>query len=697
MSQEVLKISKIQRLSPHVVNQIAAGEVIENAASVIKELVDNAIDAKATRITVELEQAGRSKICICDDGSGMPPEDLLLCIESHATSKLSSAEDLDKLFTLGFRGEAIPSIASISRMRIASYPRTPPEMPTLLPHEVRIEGGNLLGIFPSTHQRYGTLVEVKDLFFNAPVRQRFQKKPSSDLIAIEHIITQFALAHPHISFYLISDGKPLLELAAPIEQNQNGQRVSSEISKNEIQGPLGQRIIDLLGFEFFQQLLPIAPRQFSSGASIIGFIGSPLLHKANRRGQYLIINRRATDSSFISEILKEAYATTLPQNRFPVAILHISLPPADVDINVHPQKSQVRLANEEQLSIDLKNAVASALNPPSSAATLHSSSQSEPLRIFSSPMAFQEISDEEQIIPISWRPLHFDAAPALGPSFASKIPSAPPSFSREEPPLPSQEPTPYPAPHKDPLAHPISGQWHAVAPVPPSEEAIIDSAAIPFTWQRAQTLGYIHPYLLLQANTLPKRPPYFPEGAQGIAILHVPGARSRLLYEESCAALEKEKTVYLQNLLSPLNLSFSLSEVNLLNENIHLLRDLGFHLASSGPSTFFLEAIPAYCHVDECQQIISDLLHKLARHNTTLNVNQDVLEKKRRSLAQEAARSVAHHATPMGVGEERQLLERLMLTSNPFYSALGQPLFSLLGFEELERRFKSNSKLIPSC
>ncbi len=334
----------IRLLDEQTINQMAAGEVIENPASVVKELVENAIDAGARKIRVEMEAGGRERIAVIDDGCGMGQEDAFLALQRYATSKIRTVEDLENATTLGFRGEALASILSISKMR----------MKTCLKERGGIkesgwvltaEGGKIVSQAPITCVG-GTEIEVQALFFNVPVRRKFQKSPSLDAQDVQQLLIKQALAHPKIGFELISDRKEVFKVLVQ-DSLDDIAAIKSRIS--------------LLGDTFAEQALPLSLQ--ADGLHLVGMISPPLLHKPNRTGQFLFLNKRSITSSWVGAVVKEAYGPMLPSLRYPMWVLHIDIPPDWVDINVHPQKKEVRLRNESLLKKYLVQAVRESLHP----------------------------------------------------------------------------------------------------------------------------------------------------------------------------------------------------------------------------------------------------------------------------------------------------------------------------------------------
>ena len=318
--------SKIRLLDDLTINKIAAGEVIENPASVVKELLENSLDAGSTEISIEVMNGGRTLIRISDNGSGMGKDDALLSLERHATSKLKSLDDLNVLNTLGFRGEAIPSIASISKYSCLTSDGNESTL-------IKVFGGKLNACDPAVREK-GTTTEVKDLFFNVPVRRKFQRSPHYDEQEILKMVSLHAIARTDIKFHLIINQKPVL-----LTQSDN----------------LFERIGEVFGEDFQNELIPIDKE------GIYGFITRPFHHKSNKAQQNLFLNRRPVQSPFISFSMKEAYSTHIPANRYPGYVLFVDSDPSDVDVNVHPQKREVRLRQESDLKRLIFLAVQEAL------------------------------------------------------------------------------------------------------------------------------------------------------------------------------------------------------------------------------------------------------------------------------------------------------------------------------------------------
>ncbi len=374
-------MGKIALLDDLTINQIAAGEVIEHPASALKELIENSQDAGASSITVDTRGGGLSLLAIRDDGEGMDAQDLFLSIQRHATSKVRSAADLFHLKTMGFRGEALAAIASISKMTLHSSIGEGGNL-------IQVTGGHVEESLKKPRQR-GTTIEVRDLFYNVPARLSFQRGAAAETAEIRRVLTRVALSFPHIGLTWNHEGAQQWTL--PAAQT------------------LADRILFLLGKDFWSELIEVPG---------YGFIGVPSSHRPNRQGQYLMINHRTVHSPWLSQKVLETYGTQIPIRRYPIFVLNLDLPPESIDVNVHPQKKEIRFQHESAILIPLQQAMEQALR--------HSQKkqfgwQPSTMGIPCSPIPheWKEISDP--VLPP--RPI---APTALPPSISAPPPSKPP-------------------------------------------------------------------------------------------------------------------------------------------------------------------------------------------------------------------------------------------------------------------------------
>ncbi|MBI5272366.1 MAG: DNA mismatch repair endonuclease MutL [Chlamydiia bacterium] len=348
-------IAKIARLSEPLINQIAAGEVVENPASVVKELIENCLDAKARSISVWIEGGGERLIRVEDDGCGMGREDALLSLERHATSKVRLQEDLERLVTMGFRGEALAAIAAISHLEMKTSEETG--------YWIRAEGGSIVAQGPCARNR-GTTIEVRSLFFNVPARKKFLKSPSANTAQIIRMIETIALAYPEIFFSLRTDGKTVLEVMPTAPKKR------------------------------IEQLLGSMPHEVASD-HLWGFLTPASEAKTHRRGQHLFVNLRPVFSPLISKAVKAGYGVRIDERSHPSFVLFLDIDPGSVDVNVHPQKREVRFADEAKVFQIVQRGVASAFETSTGFAESISFSPPPPcpfvfLEKTASPRVFQE-------------------------------------------------------------------------------------------------------------------------------------------------------------------------------------------------------------------------------------------------------------------------------------------------------------------
>lgn len=322
----------IQLLSEETINQIAAGEVIENPACVIKELVENSLDAGATKITVEISEGGLKLIRVIDNGSGMEAEDARLSLQRHATSKMRHFKDLFKLTTMGFRGEALAAIGAVSKLTLTTSV-------TKVGIKIEMEGGTLKSERAAGRAR-GTTVEVSQLFYNVPARKKFQKSAAALSAEIFRLVTQLALGSPSVHFELITNGRKSLSIPPSLSLHQCAEM--------------------LIGAEFATHCFSIDFKE--GGLELAGLLGSPQIARPNRLGQYLFLNGRAIYCATLNFAIRDAYGTRLDDKRHPVYLLHLQLPTDLVDVNVHPQKREVRLRDERLIKQRVQEAIASAFN-----------------------------------------------------------------------------------------------------------------------------------------------------------------------------------------------------------------------------------------------------------------------------------------------------------------------------------------------
>src|SRR5438874_3216299 len=345
-------MSKIRVLPDHISNLIAAGEVVERPASVAKELVENAIDAGATKIVIDVEAGGRRLLRITDDGEGMSRDDAVLAFERHATSKIAKSEDLTNIATLGFRGEALASIASVARVELTTKTEDAAAATRVL-----IEGGKMREVKDAAHPR-GTPIAVRDLFFNTPARRKFLRSEATESYHLTNLVTHYALAHPEINFTLTNNGRETLRVAPAKD--------------------LRERAYQVFGAQFLDGLLEVnngvsepTETRFSLPqiAKVQGFVSAPRERRTSRDAQFLFVNGRFVRDRLIGRALSEGYRSILPHGVYPVALLFIEVPLEEVDVNVHPAKTEVRFRRAAAVADSVREAVRTGLASAGYAAT----------------------------------------------------------------------------------------------------------------------------------------------------------------------------------------------------------------------------------------------------------------------------------------------------------------------------------------
>lgn len=330
----------IRILPPEVADKIAAGEVVERPASVVKELIENALDAGATTVRVEIREGGIRLIKVVDNGSGIPADEIPLAVRRHATSKIAGAADLVAIRTLGFRGEALASIASVSRLSLTSRHRDEKVGARLV-----VEGGRRLHLEPAPHPA-GTTVVVEHLFFNTPARRKFLKKPTTEAGHVHRVVTRYALAFPDVRFTLVNDGRTVLQTSG--------------------NGHLADVMSVIFGHEVAREMIPFGPVEMpwptpGPEPQVWGFAGKPNVHRANRQHIVLFLNRRWIRDHALVQAVIQAYHTFLPVGRYPIAVVHIALDPHLVDVNVHPSKAEVRFRHPHAVFQAVQKAVRKAV------------------------------------------------------------------------------------------------------------------------------------------------------------------------------------------------------------------------------------------------------------------------------------------------------------------------------------------------
>ncbi|MBS9477101.1 DNA mismatch repair endonuclease MutL [Ancylobacter radicis] len=613
----------LRLLPPTLVDRIAAGEVVERPAAALKEIVENALDAGASRIEIVIDGGGRRLMRVTDDGCGMDADDLALAVERHATSKLDS-EDLLAISTLGFRGEALPSIGSVARLAITSRPRGADSA-----HEIRVEGGVKSPVKPAALGT-GTRVEVRDLFFATPARLKFLKSERAETAAAVDAVRRLALARPEVGFTLVTDER------APVTWPARSADASGRRA----------RIADVLGHEVGQNALDIDGRR--EGARLAGLAGLPTFSKANSLSQYLFVNGRPVRDKVLIGAIRAAYADLLPSDRHPVTALFLDLDPREVDVNVHPAKTEVRFRDPGLIRALIVRTLMDALT---TAVPRTASTAADRLAQF----ARAETMDGYRPQP---RPGNYNWTSSwAAPEGASA--SAPDGFNES----PARFDFGAPGGQSGALALDLAPQADARAAHLPAAPDLMER---PLGAARAQ----LHEtYIIAQTS-------------DGVVVVDQHAAHERIVYERLKAAMERDG-LNRQMLLVPLVVDLDPSDAARLAERAQALEKLGLVLEAFGPGALLVREVPALLGDADVPALVRELAEHAAEWDDALPLE--------RRLLHVAATMACHGSVRAGrrlrVEEMNALLREMEQTPNAAQCNHGRPTFVTLALADIERLF----------
>jgi DNA mismatch repair protein MutL len=594
---------RVRILSEDLANRIAAGEVIERPASVVKELAENALDAEAHTLTVSVQGAGRRLIRVSDDGHGMNRDDALLAFERHATSKIRSIEDLGCIATLGFRGEALPSIASVSRLTLTTCAQLG-ETGTWL----ELDGGVIRQVREWTGP-VGTSIEVRQLFFNTPARLKFLKTRNTELGHMVNVLSQLALAHPGLRVRFIHEQQALLNLPP----------AASTLD----------RLAAIWGAEISRQLIPIEDRE--SSVLLSGFVSPPTWSRASRDAQYLFVNGRAVRDRLLLHALSEAYRHTLPEKRHPMVFVFLTLPPQDVDVNVHPHKTEVRFVQPDLVHALVREAIQRSLSR--TAVSIPSVARTE------SPASSPQSSHASPVIAHDWPPPLMPDIEAVRSSLL-----APPS-----PATAGLSTSPTPPPEPDP-------SLIRASPLVPAPQL--------------RPLGQIHHSFIVA------------DGPEGLYLFDQHALQERILYEVLKSGF-RAKAVPRQQLLFPTALELTPAAMLWFEEFRDFLERIGFEAEPFGGTTVVLRAVPAVLADYPYMEIYRDTVAALAVTGRA-SPYDEIVEAMLASLACHDAIKINR---PLDLSEMRRLLDDFAKVGAPATCPHGRPLALTIPVSELRRRF----------
>jgi len=676
-------VNRIRLLSEQVANQIAAGEVVERPASVVKELVENALDARAGRITVEIQAGGRSLVRVTDDGFGMNRDDALLCLERHATSKIQLAEDLAAIATMGFRGEALPSIASVSRFTLTTRERESdsPEGTQVLVNGGRIAEVRAAGSAP------GTSVEVRQLFYNLPARRKFLRTEETEGAHIQHYLTLAALAYPEVAFTFHKDGRLVWQLAA----QPSGPAIPARLTalRERLRALLGEEKLLSVDFtarlddstpppesDIFETAVPAggtpavlaetatAPSPLRSTLRVWGLIGSPGVSRGTRESQHLFVNRRPVENRGLNYALLEGYHNSLMKGRYPVCCLFLEIDPAAVDVNIHPAKREVKFHREFEIRRLVQQAIRETLlayhrevDPPAAPGPQPGPSPA------SAPSAIPPV--QQTVLPHFPEPLRprtesEPARPAAQPSLRMGF-APPPTPAPVLPPPPDLPGTP-------PPLIPASSNDSVFAPSfrPPPTSGTVPLLNVPL--RLVGVVGKL--YVVLESD-------------RGLVLLDQHAAHERILFEQMMTRIETNAAAPSQKLLLPETIELPPRDAQFLREQLVALTRLGVGLSEFGERTFLLDALPPFVKVPDSRRFVFDLVDELRAAGREVNLA--------RLGEHTVAKTVCRHAVkandPLGGPELENLVEDLRRCAMPYTCPHGRPTLIEMNYRELEKKF----------
>ncbi len=605
----------ITLLSEDVINKIAAGEVIERPASVVKELVENSLDAKATKITIEIEHCGKELISITDNGEGMSEEDARKSILRHATSKIKSADDLFSINTLGFRGEALASIAAVSKFSLTTKKK---EM--MAGFNLAVEGGFVVstGIAPVEP---GTIIEVRDLFYNTPARKKFLKTDAVELHHIIDAVTQYALVNPQVSFKLIHNERDVLHSPAVGDQRSN--------------------LASLYGVATAKELLELSFQK--DGISLHGFICKPYHARNDKHQQALFVNGRWIKNHDLVNAVYEGYHAMLFVNRHPIFVLHVELDPTKIDVNVHPNKSEIRIEQKELVCDLITRAVQECLQKHQLLPTVEvEMEQQETLSssfsgkknandtIYSFEPSTQTVLSVKEADAVSYGALGMGSGVETVNDFSS-FPSSVSSFSKAN----------------------------------PAESTLLSSSTFP----ELRLLGQVHKTFFVA------------ETHGGVFFIDQHAAHERVMYEQLMKQLN-HGNIDVQQLLTGEVLNFSAAEAALCEQFQGQLQEMGFLVDYFGTNSFLLKTAPAVFGRQQAKGLFMEILHTMGENKNQVEQLREVI------ITRMACRAAVMAGEELTVSRMEVILGQLRETEFPYTCPHGRPTLLKTTAEELEKKFR---------
>ncbi|MEW6729730.1 MAG: DNA mismatch repair endonuclease MutL [Acidobacteriota bacterium] len=654
-------MSKIKILPDTLANKIAAGEVVERPASVVKELLENSLDANARRVRVEIDGGGKRLIKLTDDGEGMVREDAIMAFERHATSKLRDFDELEKIQTLGFRGEALPSIASVAKV----YLRTKTAI-ELEGTEIEIAGGRMLNVRDLAWPG-GTEMEIQELFFNVPARRKFLKSDTTESSHIANLVTHYSLANPSISFTLVQNNREVIA-ATPVET-------------------LRERAYQIFGADFIENLIEI---DMSGEITVSGFVSKPQEQRASRDAQYLFVNGRFVRDRVLAKAISEAYKNVIPSGTHPVVMLMIELPCEEIDVNVHPAKTEVRFRRPFAVHDAVCQAIRSAFTRTKPFASFPMANAPTPQLDFEPISTPSETRDQErasfssirELTPESWsRPspatipqdlpsaLESRPLPKLAevddPFDLSPIQPTATAQNLVEKSIPEPEPVVVTSPITEAPQHTSAALACDAQVVRAEETAQFAGSVVPCP------LGQLHDSYIVAVDS------------QGLMLIDQHVAHERILFEFHLARI-LARELEVQRLLIPETIDLTPAQLTAYEQIATDLEVSGFEMMRLSGRTIAIKATPALLSANDARLLILEFLTVVERERRAISIEHF----QREIAASIACRAAIKINTPLSEEKMKWLIDELMKTQSPTNCPHGRPIILRFSMRDIERGFK---------
>jgi DNA mismatch repair protein MutL len=632
-------MQRINLLSPRLANQIAAGEVVERPASVVKELLENSLDAGASQLDIDVEQGGVRRIKIRDNGTGIMKDDLSLALSRHATSKIITLDDLEAVRTLGFRGEALASISSVSRMHLTSQAEDESEA-----WRVEAEGKDMAtAVRPASHPQ-GTTIDVRDLFFNTPARRKFLRTEKTEFAHLEEVVKRLALSRYETGFRLSHNGKQVYDLRPVTDQLHAEHRLAT-----------------LLGKKFIENSLTLDVE--AAGLRLWGWIGLPTFSRSQADLQYFFVNGRVVKDKLVAHAVRQAYRDVLYNGRHPTFVLYLELDPSTVDVNVHPTKHEVRFRDGRLVHDFLFSRIHKAIadvRPESDAA----------------PTEMQETSSNESEI-TEQSALQLPNRPASSGMDWMRSASSSPSSSDVRGQLDgmrrlsgyAQEYT-----SQTETVDPETGEVREAAPLSLLGQSDVSAFGQDVDYQAVPPLGFavaqLHGVYILS------------ESEQGLILVDMHAAHERIVYERMKTAFY-QKNISSQPLLVPINIAVSQSEADLVEESSTVFEAFGFRVERTGLESAMVREVPVILIRGDVEGLVRDVISDLSANGIS-----DLME----SRANELMASMACHGAiranrKLTIAEMNSLLRDMEITERSGQCNHGRPTWAHLSMSDLDKLF----------